>query len=255
MIITADIGNSNIVIGILNDKKELVFMARTVTAKNENDEYFYKTIKNTLEENEAPVNEVKGAILSSVVPEITDKVKKALDDITDTETVIANQDLKTGIKVMTENRKQLGNDLLVDAVAAVNQHDGDIIIFDMGTATTCSVVNKSREYLGTIIIPGVAISYQALSDKASQLPKIEFKAPKNLIGRNTVECMQSGLVYSNAAMVDGIIDRVEEVLGSNATVIATGGIAGLIVPFCKKKIIYDPDLLLKGLYDLYVMNK
>ncbi len=143
---------------------------------------------------------------------------------------------------------------MVDAVAATEEYSGMIAIFDMGTATTCSVVDEKRSYLGTLIMPGIKISQDALTERTSQLPYIRFEKPKHMIGKNTIESMQSGLIYGNAAMVDGLIERLEAEVGGEMTVVATGGIAGIIVPFCRKKIIYEPDLLLKGLWYIYHKN-
>ena len=142
----------------------------------------------------------------------------------------------------------------MDAVAATEKYSGMIAIFDMGTATTCSVVDEKRSYLGTLIMPGIKISQDALTERTSQLPYIRFEKPKHMIGKNTIESMQSGLIYGNAAMVDGLIERLEAEVGGEMTVVATGGIAGIIVPFCRKKIIYEPDLLLKGLWYIYHKN-
>ena len=155
---------------------------------------------------------------------------------------------------MTDHPASLGSDLVVDAVAATEEYSGMIAIFDMGTATTCSVVDEKRSYLGTLIMPGIKISQDALTERTSQLPYICFEKPKHMIGKNTIESMQSGLIYGNAAMVDGLIERLEAEVGGEMTVVATGGIAGIIVPFCRKKIIYEPDLLLKGLWYIYHKN-
>jgi type III pantothenate kinase len=155
---------------------------------------------------------------------------------------------------VTDHPASLGSDLVVDAVAATEEYSGMIAIFDMGTATTCSVVDEKRSYLGTLIMPGIKISQDALTERTSQLPYICFEKPKHMIGKNTIESMQSGLIYGNAAMVDGLIERLEAEVGGEMTVVATGGIAGIIVPFCRKKIIYEPDLLLKGLWYIYHKN-
>ncbi len=251
MLFTIDIGNSNIVFGLMKSKDEIVFTARTKTIKNGDKNYYYHTISKLFDENHINRDKIEGAILSSVVPEITQVVANAAGEIADTKTVVVNYQLETGIKICTDYPEKVGNDLIVDAVCGVHEYDGDLIIFDMGTATTCSVIDRDKNYLGTIIIPGMAISAQALSSKASQLPRVPFQAPKHLIGKNTVESMQSGLIYANAAMMDGIIQRIEKEIGRKATVLATGGIASLIVPHCREKIIYDSDILTKGLWYIY----
>ena len=259
MIFAVDIGNSNIVIAIMDDSRNVIEMRRIETEKQGSLHHFTDEIKNVFEIEEETILrkinlcDIEGVALSSVVPEVTENVSKAMELITGKKVLIVKNDIRTGIKIATDFPDKVGTDLIVDSVAAMMEYGGKIVIFDMGTATTCSVVDEGT-YLGTIIIPGVAISNEALVKGASQLPPIEFRAPKNLIGKNTIESMQSGIVYASAAMVDGLIQRVEVNIHAKVTVIATGGIAGLIVPYCEKKIIYEPDLLLKGLWYLYYKN-
>ena len=137
--------------------------------------------------------------------------------------------------------------MIVDAVAAIREYPGPIIIIDMGTATTMSVVDKNGNYIGGIIYPGLRVSLDSLSSKTAQLPSISLDIPKRVIGKNTIDCMRSGIMYGTAAMLDGLADRVEAELGQPLTVVATGGLAPYIMPCCKRKIIYDADLLFKGL--------
>lgn len=136
--------------------------------------------------------------------------------------LVVGHGIRTGIRIATDHPASLGSDLVVDAVAATEEYSGTIAIFDMGTATTCSVVDGRRSYLGTLIMPGVKISQDALTERTSQLPYIRFEKPKHMIGKNTIESMQGGLIYGNAAMVDGLIERIEEELGCGVTVLATG---------------------------------
>ena len=130
-----------------------------------------------------------------------------------------------------------------------------MIIFDMGTATTVCVVDRKKNYIGGMILPGVRTSLDALTARAAQLSGIDLEAPKRVIGKNTIECMKSGVIYSNAAALDGIVDRIEEELGQKITVVATGGLARKIIPHCKREILLDEDLLLKGLLIIYEKNK
>ena len=154
-----------------------------------------------------------------------------------------------------DNPGQLGADLVADAVAGLASYPVPLVVIDMGTATTISVVNSKKQYIGGMIMPGVGISLDALTARASQLSGISIDAPRHIIGKNTIECMKSGVLYSNAAALDGIIDRIEEELGEKTTVIATGGLAKKIVPHCRKEIILDEELLLKGLMLIYRKNK
>ena len=154
-----------------------------------------------------------------------------------------------------DNPKTTGSDMIVDAVAAIREYPAPLIIIDMGTATTMSVVDQAGNYIGGVILPGVRVSLDSLSGKTAQLPFISLEIPSRVIGKNTIDCMRAGIMYGNAATLDGIIDRMEEELGSKTTVIATGGLAKFITPLCRHEIIYDDALLLKGLLILYEKNK
>ena len=147
-----------------------------------------------------------------------------------------------------------GSDLIVNAVAALAEHPLPLIIIDMGTATTISVVDDKKNYIGGMILPGIRVSLDSLVNRTSQLQRISLEAPKRLIGKNTGECMKSGVIHGNAACIDGMIDRIEKELKKKATVVATGGLAGTIIPHCTHKIILDDALLLKGLLQIYQKN-
>lgn len=144
---------------------------------------------------------------------------------------------------------------MVDSVAGIAEYPVPLLIFDMGTANTVCVIDRNKNYVGGMIYPGIGVSLDSLTAHASQLGGISLEAPEHIIGKNTVECMKSGVIYSAAAAMDGIIDRLEEELGEKATVIATGGLAKRIVPYCRRKVILDDNLLLKGLYIIYQKNR
>ena len=154
-----------------------------------------------------------------------------------------------------DNPKTVGSDMIVDAVAAIRDYPCPIIIIDMGTATTMSVIDRSGNYIGGVILPGLKVSLDSLSGKTAQLPYISLETPGKVIGKNTIDCMRSGIMYGNAAMLDGLIDRMEEEIGEKATIIATGGLARLVTPLCHHSIDFEEDLLLKGLLILYEKNK
>jgi type III pantothenate kinase len=162
--------------------------------------------------------------------------------------------LKHNLNILVQNPEQLGSDRVVDAIAAIHYYSKPVIIFDMGTATTVSVVDDSNNFRGGLIMLGVKSALDALSSKAAQLPAINLEECGNIIGKNTIECMQSGSIYGHAAMIDGIIHKLKKQVGKHPTVIATGGLARLVIPHCDEKIIYDEYLLLKGLYLLYTKN-
>lgn len=254
MIAAVDIGNSNIVIGLMDEEGKVKFSGRIRSDRQKTKEEFMIELKTLMDIYQVTFDGVQGAIISSVVPGLTDVVRWGLKQMTGITPYVVGQGMKTGIRIATDHPASLGADLVVDAVAATEEYEGPLIIFDLGTATTCSVVDEKRAYLGTLIMPGIKISQDALTEKTSQLPYIRFERPKHVIGKNTIESMQSGVIYGNAAMLDGLIETLQEELGREAAVLATGGIAGLIVPYCRHKIINEPNLLLKGLWYIYQKN-
>ena len=162
--------------------------------------------------------------------------------------------LKTGLDIRMDNPAQLGADLVVDAVAALAKYKPPLVIFDMGTATTMSVIDGSGAYRGGLIIPGLRLSVDALSARAAQLPYIHLGPPERFIGSNTVDCMQAGAVYGSALMIDGLIGQAEEELGQPVTAVATGGLMALIHSYCRRELHYDENLMLEGLRILYRKN-
>ena len=168
---------------------------------------------------------------------------------------IVGPGVKTGLNILMDNPAQVGSDRIVNAVAAINEYPAPLIIIDMGTATTFCVVDEKKNYIGGMILPGVRISLDALTSRTSQLSRISIEAPKKTIGKNTIDCMKSGIINGNAACIDGMVQRIERELGQKATVLATGGLAKKIVPYCEQKIIVDDELLLKGLRLIYNKNK
>ena len=254
MILTIDIGNTNIVVGGI-DKEKTHFIERLSTVRTKTELEYAIDIKLLLDIYKIRPDQIEGGIISSVVPQITNIVQIATEKILKKEVLVLAAGVKTGLNIKIDNPAQLGADLVANAVAGVNYYPVPQIIIDMGTATTLSVVDDKKQYIGGMILPGPRISLDALTSRASQLSGISIDAPKHVIGKNTVECMKSGVLYSSAAALDGIIDRVEEELGEKATVIATGGLAKKIISHCRRDIILDEDLLLKGLLVIYEKNK
>lgn len=254
MILAVDIGNTNIVVGFL-DKTNIIAQGRIGTDKKKTDMDFLIQLKLMLSVYSIKQSNIEGSILSSVVPEITQEVSHALELLINKKPFIIGSGIKTGLNIKIDNPKSLGADRVCDAVCVIEEYKTPAIIIDMGTATTLSVVDKNHNHIGGMIIPGMKTSLDSLSDHASQLPFISLEAPKNLIGKNTVECMQSGLIYGNTCMIDGLIDRIKEEIEGDVTVIVTGGLGKLIIPYSKHKLIYDPNLLLKGLYYIYNKNR
>ena len=197
---------------------------------------------------------IDGAIVSSVVPMITEPLSNAIKILIGKKPLVVGPGMKTGINISIDNPAQLGSDLLVDSVAASALYPKPLIVADMGTATTLTVVNDKNSIIGGAILPGVKTSLNALTSNTAQLQQISIEAPKKAIGSNTVDCMRSGTVLGNASMLDGMIDRFNEELGAECFVVSTGGLAEVISRHTKHKVIYNPNLLLEGLYILYKKN-
>ena len=251
MILAIDIGNTNIVLGCVDDNKTY-FIERLSTIKTKMELEYAIDIKMVLDIHGIKPEKLEGAIISSVVPQITYVVKEAAEKILKKETLVIGPGVKNGLNILMDNPAQLGSDLVANAVAGIAEYKAPMMIFDLGTATTVSVIDEKKNYIGGMIYPGVNISLNALTENASQLQGIGLEAPKRIVGKNTIECMKSGVLYSSAAAIDGIIDRIEEAIGQPMTAIATGGLSKKIVPYCKREVILDDDLLLKGLLIIYM---
>ena len=197
----------------------------------------------------------EGAIISSVVPPLDRSIQRAVETVTGICPLMVGPGTKTGIHIRLDNPAQLGPDLLVGAVAAVATYGAPCLIWDLGTATTLSVVGKDGSFLGGAIMPGVGTAIESLIQQASLLPHIRIEAPPRTIGANTVHSMQAGAIFGNAAMIDGMCDRVEQELGYPLTAVATGGLGREIVPHCRRRIFYDDTLLLTGLRLIYEKNR
>ena len=254
MILAVDIGNTNIVIGCI-EGSECVFVERLSTVRTKTELEYAIDIKNVLDIYHIKKADLEGGIISSVVPQITIVAKLAVEKILKKEVLVVGAGIKTGLNIRIDNPAQLGSDLVVDSVAAIAEYPAPLLIFDMGTANTVCVIDKNKNYIGGMIYPGIGVSLDSLTENASQLGGISLEAPEHIIGKNTVDCMKSGAIYSSAAAIDGIIDRLSEELEGEVTVIATGGLAKKIVPHCRRKIILDDNLLLKGLAVIYRKNR
>ncbi|MCM1126064.1 MAG: type III pantothenate kinase [Lachnospiraceae bacterium] len=253
MILAIDIGNTNIVIGCTRQEKVL-FVERVSTDISKTELEYVVEFKTLFDLYQIDVKEITGCIIASVVPPLNNIVKAAMEKLLHTSPLIVGPGVKTGLNILMDNPGQVGSDLIVNAVAGLKYYGAPIIMIDMGTATTISVVDQNKNYIGGMILPGVKVSLESLVNRTSQLPRISLEAPKKIIGKNTIDCMKSGIIMGQAACMDGMIERIWEELGCHADVVATGGLAGCIVPYCKKKIIYDNELTLKGLDIIYRKN-
>ena len=253
MILAVDIGNTNIVLGCCEDGK-ILFRERVSTSLTATDLEYAVTLRTAVEMNGYYSTQIDGAIISSVVPTITNTVKAAVEKYARVRCKVVGPGMKTGLSIKIDNPAQLGSDLVVDAVAGINEYKAPMIIIDMGTATTLSVIDEGKNYLGGMIMPGIMISHDSLISRTSQLPRIALEEPKKLIGTNTVDCIKGGILYGSAGSIDGICDRIKQEIGRVCTVVATGGLAPVVVPLCKTQITLDEDLLLKGLMLIYNKN-
>lgn len=253
MILTIDIGNSNIVIGGV-DADKIVFEARLRTETTKTSDQYCVDLKILLDIYQISTADIEGSIIASVVPQVLNSMQTAIKKLTGRQPLVVGPGLKTGLNIRLENPCQTGADLVVGCVAALREHKPPMIVIDMGTATTMVVLDDSGALIGGCICPGVKISMDALTERTALLPGLQLDQPKKAIGRNTIDCMRSGIMMGAAAMVDGMVQRMETELGQKTTVVATGGIAKFVLPMCHTDIHYDKDLLIKGLAALYRDN-
>ncbi len=254
MILTVDIGNSNIVLGCVKDDT-IVMEARLRTDATKTSDEYCIDLSMILDVYHIAAEDIEGAIIASVVPQVLNSLQTAIKKLTGKSSLVVGPGLKTGLNIKIENPSQTGADLVVGNVAALREHKPPLIVIDMGTATTMTVLDETGALIGGCICPGVKISLDALTERTALLPGLQLDQPKKAIGRNTIDCMRSGIMLGNACMLDGMVQRMEAELGQKCTVIATGGIAKFIVPLCKTPMIYDKDLIVKGLAALYKDNK
>ena len=251
MLLAVDVGNTNIVLGVI-DGEELVSSGRVSTNIHETEDecammiYSFLNLHNNIQ--------IDGAIISSVVPALVTTLKKAIYTVCKVNAIVVGPGIKTGLSIKIDDPAQLGADLVVGAVAAKEKYPQPTIIFDLGTATTGSVLDKDGNFLGGTITTGVKTSINALSAGAALLPQIDITAPKKVIGTNSIESMQSGCVIGTACMIDGLIDKFEQELGEKATVVVTGGLGKSIAKNCSHDMIIDENLLIDGLRIIYNKN-
>lgn len=253
MVLAVDIGNTDIVIGGFEDDA-LSFVAGVSThAKKTEDEYAV-AFMSVLLLYDVDKTSVEGAIVSSVVPMLNNTVKNALRSAFGVDAMVVGPGIKTGINIRCDAPSTVGTDIICAAVAAHNFYGSPSLVIDMGTATKMLAIDKSGTFVGVSIIPGVNVSLKALVDSAAQLPQISLEAPRSVIGKNTTDSMRSGVLLGTASMLDGMIDRFAKEIGYDLPVIATGGIAEAVIPFCDHVITIDKHLVLKGLNIIYGKN-
>lgn len=251
MILGIDAGNTNIVAALI-DNGNVFRECRYETKKKEKAEYHKQYLKQLAGGYEI---EISGVMISSVVPEINACLEKVCSELVEKAPVFVSAGLKTGLAIRYDAPEKLGADLISAAAGAVKKYGSPVIVIDIGTATTFSVVNEKKEYLGGMIAAGPKTSIKALASMASQLSETELAATDKAVGSNTAECLRIGALTAHAAMIDGMIDRVKKSLNlSDVQIIATGGMAGNIISLCNHKIICDDTLIFYGLHYLYELN-
>ena len=253
MLLAIDIGNTNVTLGAYRNDV-LSFTARLATDTRKTADQYAVDIKEILQLHNLDSDRIEDCIISSVVPTVTVAVNEAISKLCHIVPLTLGPGVKTGLNIKIDNPAQLGADLVAGAVGAIAEYTLPCIIIDMGTATTVSVVDENGFFRGGVIAAGVRLTLKALSENTAQLPSIHIEAPQNVIGTNTVDSMKSGLVYGTAAMLDGLITRIENELGSSATIVATGGLSRDVIPFCDHTILYNENLLLDGLKEIYNKN-
>lgn len=254
MLLVTDIGNTNIVFGGIADGK-IVFQSRIATDRQKSSDQYAMTFLKLMKLNQVDRTEILDCIISSVVPPVLNSVRTGLQKILNLKPMVVGPGMKTGLNIRVDNPAQVGSDRIVAAVGALLKYDAPFILMDLGTATTFEVVGRGNQYLGGCIIPGVRTALDGLISHSAQLTGVSLEIPPQVIGRNTKECLQSGVLIGAAAMIDGMICRIEEELGEQATVLATGGIAPLVVPLCRRQILLEENLILSGLAFLYEKNR
>lgn len=253
MILAVDIGNTNIVLGCI-DGGEILFEARMATDLLKTSDQYRAELKNLLALFDVTPERIDGSIVSSVVPPVMNSMRTAIRKLTGKSCLVVGPGIKTGLNIRMDNPTEVGSDLIVAAVAAIAEYGAPLMLVDMGTATTITAIDEHGTFIGGCIHPGVKISMEALTGRTAQLPGISLDRPQHLIGKNTRDSMRGGIMFGAAAMLDGLLDRMEREMGVPARVIATGGISRFVIPLCSREILYDGALMLKGLWLLYERN-
>lgn len=253
MLLAIDIGNTNITLGAYRDNV-LAFTARLATDTRLTTDQYAVQIRDIIMLYEQDYTEIEDCIISSVVPSVGNAVSRAVSRLCDIVPLMIGPGVKTGLNIKIDNPAQLGADLVAGAVGAIAEYTLPCVIIDMGTASTVSVIDRNGVFLGGAIAAGIQLTLKALCENTAQLPAIHIEAPKSVIGSNTVDSMKSGLVFGTAAMIDGLLDRIEDELSESPTVVVTGGLSQEIIIHCKRDIIYNENLLLDGLREIYEKN-
>lgn len=254
MILAIDIGNTNIALGGFEGETPS-FVARISTDARKTSDEYAGIISSALLLYGVKNGDIDGAIISSVVPPLTSVIKNAVSFICGVEALAVGPGIKTGINIHCDDPSSVGADLICACVAVNKLYKSPALIIDMGTATKMTLTDKSGGFCGVSIIPGVAMGMKSLSEGTAQLPQVSLDEPRSVIGKNTADCMRSGVIFGNASLIDGMVERFFEAAGGEMPIYATGGLAGRVIKHCRHEIILDENLVLKGLYILFNKNK
>lgn len=255
MLLAVDVGNTNITFGVFEEER-CILVSRLSTDKLKMPDQYICEFINIFNINKIDSEKFTGSIISCVVPELKDTLINAVTKATGCAPLVIGPGIKTGLNILTDNPAQVGADIIVGSVAASEKYEMPCLVIDLGTASKISALDEKGNFCGMTICCGVKLSLDALATQASLLPNVSITPPKKVIGKNTVDCMQSGVVYGTASMIDGLVDRFCQEMNSPVkTLVATGGYAKNIVENCKKEIIYDENLLLDGLRIIYNKNR
>jgi type III pantothenate kinase len=254
MILVVDVGNTNIVLGIY-DGKNLLHDWRLSTNRSATADEYGMMIYNLFRHAGITLEQVKGVIISSVVPPLMFVLEQLCVKYVKKAPLIVGPGIKTGLNIRYENPREVGADRIVNAVAAIELYGSPCIVVDFGTATTFDYIDEAGQYIGGAVAPGIGISTEALYQRAAKLPRIELVKPKSVVGRNTVSSMQAGIIFGFAGQVDGIVGRIREEFGGNPKVVATGGLADLISRESRTIETVNHLLTLQGLQIIYERNQ
>lgn len=254
MLLALDVGNLTMSVGLFDKGGELKFLAVLDTDKAKTADQIAIDLMNLFQLYHYDLSVVSGSIFCSVVPPMDFGIEKALTRLFGKPPIHVGPGIKTGLNIRTSIHTQLGVDLVSGAVAAISKFEPPIIMIVMGTATAFCYITEKKSFEGGLLFPGVTVSMEALSKRTAQLPDVSFVKPVSLIGKTTEDCMQSGIVYGTAGMIDGIIDRIQALMEKKASVVATGPNAPVIVRYCNNEIVYDKNLVMDGLYQIYRKN-
>lgn len=253
MILAADIGNSITTLALFDDRGNVTMRSNFSTDAHTTKDQFAIQLFSTFQLYRVDARQICGGIIASVVPPVTAAMAGAFERLLGRSPMIVGAGIKTGLNIRSDTHGQLGADIVACSIGAIAKYPSPVIVLDLSTAVTFSFL-RGNTYEGCAIAPGIRVSLEALSRRAAELPHISLAEPASILGRNTVDAMRSGAIYGNASLIDGMIQRLEEAVEPAATVVATGSFVDEVIPFCKREIVRDPDLLLNGLYLLYQKN-